>query len=255
MSGTVSVQTDHHIVVVTLSRPDKLNALNTSMYDQLITIMTGLAQDDDVRVVIVTGAGANFCAGSDIAQLDQLHHTDWPVRAETALTDFAKPVIAAIAGNCLGGGLQLAAACDVRLAADTARFAVPPAKLGIVYPLSATRRLMSLIGPSATKYLIYSGDAVNATRALHMGLVDELVPPDLLHDRARHLAETIARRSQLTLQATKQIVDDIVNDRLDEATVAAWVDEAAHGPDLPEGMSAFAARRTPQFTWTHPRRR
>ncbi|MDO4716720.1 MAG: enoyl-CoA hydratase/isomerase family protein [Propionibacteriaceae bacterium] len=249
----ILVDRDGAIATVTMNRPHKLNSLSPSMYEHLITAFRRLSDDDSVRVVILTGAGRSFCAGSDIASLTDLHHSHLPVRAEQTIASFPKPVIAAIRGNCLGGGCQLATAADIRLAADDSHFGIPPAKLGIVYPLSATRRLISLIGPAGTKYLIYTGDRINATRALHLGLVDELVMPGLLWERAQQLAVTIASRSQLTLQATKQIVDAHTEDTLTEELVSSWVREAACGPDLPEGMAAFAARRPPSFTWTHPR--
>lgn len=249
----ILVDRDGAIATVTMNRPHKLNSLSPGMYEHLITAFRRLSEDDSIRVVILTGAGRSFCAGSDIASLTDLHHSHLPVRAEQTIASFPKPVIAAIRGNCLGGGCQLATAADIRLAADDSHFGIPPAKLGIVYPLSATRRLISLIGPAGTKYLIYTGDRINATRALHLGLVDELVMPGLLWERAQQLAVTIASRSQLTLQATKQIVDAHTEDTLTEELVSSWVREAACGPDLPEGMAAFAARRPPSFTWTHPR--
>lgn len=248
----ILVDRDGAIATVTMHRPRKLNALTPAMYENLIAVFTRLREDDSVKVVILAGAGRSFCAGSDISALNQLHHSHLPVEAESAIANFPKPVIAAIRGDCLGGGCQLATAADIRLATDDAHFGIPPAKLGIVYPLSATRRLISLIGPAGTKYLIYTGDRINATRALHLGLVDELIMPGLLDERARQLAGTIASRSQLTLQATKEIVDAHTDGVLTEDLVDGWVKEATHGPDLPEGMDAFASRRTPRFSWTHP---
>ena len=239
-----------HVTTVTLNRPEKLTSLTPQMYETLIAVFERLADDPDVRVVILTGAGANFCSGSDIGALDEIHHSHLPVAAEKAIAAFPKPVIAAIRGNCLGGGCQLATAADIRLSTDDAYFGVPPAKLGIVYPLSATKRLISLIGSAGTKYLIYTGDRINATRALHLGLVDELIMPGLLEERSQQLATTIANRSQLTLQATKEIVNAETDGTLTPDLVMDWVRRAAEGPDLPEGMAAFAARRRPEFTWS-----
>lgn len=249
-AGDILLARDEAVATVTLARPTKLNSLTPAMYRRLISVFDELAADESVRVVILTGAGRSFCAGSDISYLNDLHHSHLPVEAETAIATFPKPVIAAIRGDCLGGGCQLATAADIRLASDDAHFGVPPAKLGIVYPLSATKRLLSLIGPAGTKYLIYTGDRINATRALHMGLVDELIMPGLLMERAHQLALTIASRSQLTLQATKEIIDAETNATLTTDLVDRWVGEASASPDLPEGMAAFAARRSPHFTWT-----
>lgn len=250
-TGTIDIDVTGHVARLRINNPTKRNSLHPDMYRQIIPALDHLAADRDVRVLLVSGEGAHFSAGSDIGSLGQLHKGELPIAAEEALAAFPKPVVAAIRGYCFGGGLQLVTACDIRIATDTAQFSVPPAKLGIVYPLSATRRMISLIGPSATKYLIFSGDQINATRALHMGLVEELVSPDLLDARADHIAQTIAQRSQLTLQATKEIIDELVDDALTPELVAAWVDEAERGADLAEGMSAFAAHRTPEFTWSN----
>lgn len=250
-TGRIDIDVTGHIARLIINNPDKRNSLHPDMYHQIMPALDELAADRDVRVLLVRGEGPHFSAGSDIGSLDQLHKGELPVAAEEALAAFPKPVVAAIRGYCFGGGLQLVTACDIRIAADTALFSVPPAKLGIVYPLSATRRMISLIGPSATKYLIFSGDQINATRALHLGLVEELVSPDLLDARAEHIAQTIAKRSQLTLQATKEIIDEMVDGTLTDELVDAWVSEAEEGRDLAEGMKAFAARRTPEFTWNN----
>ncbi|HSN43012.1 MAG TPA: enoyl-CoA hydratase/isomerase family protein [Propionibacteriaceae bacterium] len=248
--GTVTCEVSDHIATLTLSNPTKRNSLTVEMWEAIPRLLNDLATNDEVRVVILRGRGDVFSAGSDITNLTYLHNSDLPGLAENALATFPKPVVAVIAGHCMGGGCQLATACDFRVAGEGADFAVPPAKLGIVYPLSATRRLVSLIGPSATKYLIFTGDRISATRALHMGLIDELVSPDLLLERGRNIAATIARRSQLTLQATKEIVDAIADDHPADELVDGWVDQAHHGPDLAEGMSSFSQRRQAQFTWT-----
>ncbi len=252
MPGSIDIGVDQGVATLTINNPGKHNSMTPAMYRRIPAALEELAADGSVRALLLQGAGEQFSAGSDIGSLDQLHRGELPVAAELAVAAFPKPVIAAVRGFCFGGGLQLATACDIRIAADTAVFAAPPAKLGIVYPLSATRRLMSLIGPSATKYLIFSADRVNATRALHMGLIEEVVSPDLLDARARHVAATIAGRSQLTIQATKDIVDGLVDGTLDESLVDAWVSRAETGPDLAEGMSAFAERRPPRFTWSGP---
>jgi len=248
--GTVTCTVSEHIATLTLSNPTKRNSLTVEMWKAIPRLLDELRNDPEVRVVILRGQGDMFSAGSDISNLTYLHNSDLPGLAEEALANFPKPVVAVVAGHCMGGGCQLATACDFRVAGEGADFAVPPAKLGIVYPLSATKRLVSLIGPSATKYLIYTGDRISASRALHMGLIDEIVSPDLLQDRGRHIAATIARRSQLTLQATKEIVRAIVDDVASDSLVDAWVERAHHGPDLVEGMSSFAARRPANFRWT-----
>lgn len=235
--------------LVTIDHPSRRNALTPQMWTQWAEVMGAATADTGVRVVVITGAGQTFCAGADISQLDAIHDTDLPTLAHRAIADCPKPTIAAINGSCVGGGVQVAAACDIRISATSARFGVTPANLGIVYPLVPLERLVRLLGPAATKYLIFTAELVGAERARHIGLVDEIVPDDVVVDRALRLAEDLAGRSQLTIQATKDLVDRMVDRTLDDARVAAWMDQVASSPDVAEGMAAFRARRKPQFTW------
>lgn len=248
--SNLEVSVRDHIAVVTINNPAKHNALTLDMWQAFPSTFERLGAEPGVRVIIVNGEGRHFCSGSDISSLDLLDDGALPVAAELAIAHCPKPVIAAINGVCLGGGCELACACDLRVCGDESRFSVPPANLGVIYPLPATRRLVSLIGPAATKYLMYTGEPITATRALHIGLVDEVVASDVVFDRALHLAERIASRSQLTLQATKQIVDTINDDPggLD-ALAAQWIARAADSDDLAEGKAAFLERRPPNFTW------
>lgn len=250
MAG-LTTRVSNHTAVVTIDNQPKRNAVTVEMWADLVPLFARLGDDDAVRTVVLTGAGEHFSAGSDIASLDQLGDARLPVAAEAAIADCPKPVIAAVRGFCLGGGCELATACDLRIAGDDARFSVPPANLGIIYPLSATQRLVGLIGPAATKQLMFTGEPIGAARALHIGLVDEVVAPDTVLDRALHVAERIATRSQLTVQASKEVIDGIVAGRPDIAEAAGdWLRRANQGPDLAEGRSAFLERRTPEFTWT-----
>jgi len=249
--GRLDVAVTGHTAVLTIHNPAKRNAMTPDMWRALPPLLDRLAADADVRVVVLTGHDGTFCAGADIGSLNATGTGggDLAVAAETALAAFGKPTIAAIRGFCVGGGCQLAAACDLRLAAGDARFGVTPAKIGIVYPASATTRLVRLVGPAATKYLIYSADLIGAEHALRIGLIDELAPPEELIGRAMSFATTLASRSRLTLQASKEIIDAIAADGLDPELATAWRDAAYAGPDAAEGIAAFAERRTPDFTW------
>lgn len=143
------------------------------MWRGLVTTFKELDADASVRVVLLTGVGEHFCSGADITALTDHHKSGEVVEAEEAIASCRKPVIAVIQGYCLGGGLLLAVACDLRIASTDSRYGLPPAKLGIVYPEAATRRFVSLVGPASTKDLIYTGDRIEAARALHIGLVDD----------------------------------------------------------------------------------
>jgi enoyl-CoA hydratase/carnithine racemase len=240
------------VATVTITNPAKRNAMTVAMWRALPPLLDRLAVDPAVRVVVLTGAGEHFCAGADLTDLARLKDDgagSLTTVAEEHRAAFPKPTIARISGYCVGGGCQLAVACDLRFAAAGARIGVPPAKLGIVYPAATTRRLVDLVGPSAAKFLLFSADPVDAARAAAMGLVDEVVPADGLDERVAGFAATVAGRSQLTIAAAKEVVAMAARGRMDEARLVYWHRQAADGPDAAEGVAAFAERRPPAFTW------
>jgi enoyl-CoA hydratase/carnithine racemase len=199
-------------------------------------------------VLVLTGAGETFCAGADISTLREAPQEaqGLAVLAEEALAAFPKPTLAAVRGHCVGGGAQLAAACDLRLAEAGALFGVTPAKLGIVYPASSTRRLVSLVGPATAKYLLFTGELIDAERALRTGLVDEVLPDGELGKRVAELTRILTSRSQLTQAAAKEFADG----RTDRD--AHWAGQARGSGDTSEGVAAFLERRAPRFTWSVP---
>ncbi len=247
--GSVDLHRDGGIAVITLSNPAKRNAMTDPMWRRVPEIMREIDADPAVAVTVITGAGQVFCAGSDIGGLDDLNHAEYPIAAELALANSPKPVIAAIEGPCFGGGVELAVGCDIRVAASDATFAVPPATLGIVYPVSATQRMINLMGPAVTKEMLFTAARLDARRALDVGLVNRLVEPGRALTEAMRMAERMAGLSQLTLRASKEIVDGLVARDLDAETAIGWVQRAATSPDRPEGMAAFRERRAPKFTW------
>ncbi|MGW7008129.1 enoyl-CoA hydratase/isomerase family protein [Streptomyces sp. NPDC054933] len=238
---------------VTISNPAKRNAMTLSMWRELPELLDRLAADPAVRVLVLTGAGGTFCAGADITGLrGQEDPGAAAVLAEEALAAFPKPTIAAIRGFCVGGGCQLAAACDLRFAAHGARFGVTPAKLGIVYPASSTRRLVGLVGPSTAKYLLFSAELIDDERALRTGLVDELLAEDTLGERVAQFARILASRSQLTQAAAKEFTAMALraDGVADPGRLAHWADQARGSADRAEGVAAFLEHRAPKFTWT-----
>ncbi|MHA6512434.1 enoyl-CoA hydratase/isomerase family protein [Tessaracoccus sp. Z1128] len=247
--ATVDLRRQGSIAVITLNNPGKRNAMTDDMWRRVPALMRDLDADPEVAVVVLTGAEGTFCAGSDIGGLDELHHAERPINAELAIARSPKPVIAAIEGACYGGGLELALGCDLRIAGATATFSVPPATLGIVYPVSATERMIHLMGPAVTKELLFTAARVDAERALAVGLLNRVVDAGDALSAAIGVGEQMAGLSQLTLRASKEIVDGLVHRDLEAETAISWVQRANAGPDKEEGIAAFRDRRPPRFTW------
>ncbi|GAB2631703.1 enoyl-CoA hydratase/isomerase family protein [Streptomyces capparidis] len=245
------------VATVRIDRPHARGALTTRMWAALPGILARLAADPATAVVVLTGTGGTFSAGADIHELREIYADPGAAdafhalnsAAEQALAGFPKPTVALIAGACVGGGCQLAAACDLRFADRTARFGLPPARLGIVYDAGSTRRLAALVGAPAAKYLLFSGELVDAEHALRIGLVDMVWEPDEARERAYAFARAVAARSRLTVRAAKEIIDA---PRLDPERVRAWERISRTSGEVPEGLAAFAERREPRFTWDGP---
>ncbi len=242
------------IAVLTLDRPAKRNALTSAMWGALPVLLGQLAEEPGLRVLLVTGAAGTFSAGADIGELadlyadpaaaDAFHAVN--VAAEEALAAFPHPTLAVLRGACVGGGCQLAVACDLRFAAPDARLGITPAKLGIVYPAVPTARLTRLLGPARAEYLLFSGELLTAAQALAFGLVEE-VDPDV-EARALAFARTLAARSAQTQGAVKAVVAAVGEGGDPQAAVAAWEQASrAGGADVVEGLAAFLERRPPRF--------
>jgi enoyl-CoA hydratase/carnithine racemase len=262
MTDFLRVTRDGHVAVLTIDRPDKRNAMTAAMWADLPAVLAGPAGDPEVRVLVVTGAGASFCAGADISGLLGGADPADPMAdlrrdnlaAQTALRDFPKPTVAMIRGHCIGGGVEIAVACDLRFTDPTGVFGVTPAKVGIVYTPESTGALIDLVGPATTKYLLLSGELIDADAALRTGLVDRLVPADELEQEVRRFADVLASRSALSQRATKDVVAALTGGGTEararaEESAARWYRETVSSGELAEGVAAFAERRPPRFGW------
>ena len=248
----LDVEVSAPVATIVINNPARRNAMTVAMWTALPGILDRLATDPAVKVVILTGAGGTFCAGADIndaAAIGREGEGSVAVLAEDALAAFPKPTIARIEGFCVGGGCQLAVACDLRYAATGSRFGITPAKLGIVYPAVTIRRLVELVGPSAAKHLLFTGELIGVERALRVGLIDEELPAVDLAEGVLVAARTIAARSQLSVAAAKDMVGMAARGELDSVRVEYWRRQAAESTDLAEGIAAFRERRDPTFTW------
>lgn len=251
----VAVTIDGAVGTITLDRAAKRNAMSYEMWVALEAACGQLAADAAVRVVVLRGAGEHFCAGADIADLlaprnaGEATFMDTNMAAENALAALAKPTIAVIQGDCIGGGCALAIDCDFRLAVDESRFGITPAKLGIVYPTSSLERVVALLGPAA-KRLLFTGDLIGATEAHRIGLVDELLAADAIETRLDELCTTLSQRSLLTQAATKEMIAAVTEHGVVSRELALrWADEVTTSGEMAEGVAAFQQRRAPKFPW------
>lgn len=244
---------DDGVATLWLNRPAKRNAVTNAMWRGIGDIVTALASDGSVRALVLRGVGDHFCAGADIGGLAEMPLTEYHEanrHADEALATFPRPTIAYVTGSCIGGGAELASCCDLRIATEGSAFGITPARLGIVYPAYALRRVVSLVGPSAAKHLLFTGEIVDAERALRIGLIDELLPAERGEERLAELVATLRERSLLTQMASKQMIDDVVEHAtVLPDTMSRWLAEVDGSPDMAEGIAAFAARRTPVFGW------
>ncbi|KQV20628.1 enoyl-CoA hydratase [Kitasatospora sp. Root187] len=244
---------DGAVATLELDRPERRNAVTGAIWRALPGVLDRLAAAPGVRVLLLTGANGTFSAGADISELTRIYAGPDPdaadayhaenVAAEEALAAFPHPTIAVVHGHCVGGGCQLAVACDLRFVAEDALLGITPAKLGVVYPAVPTVRLARLVGPARAKYLLFSGELVDARRAELFGLADEVLPADRLDARAQEFAELLALRSPQTIGAAKAALaaDDPA------AALAPWERKSRHTPDVREGLAAFLERRQPNF--------
>lgn len=249
----VLIDIDGPVAVVTLNRPAKLNAITPDMAAALRACLTRVDTDDAIRVAVLTGAGErSFCVGSDIRELDE-YATPWEFRNRgdygDAVRALRKPIVAAVNGYAYGGGLELAMACDIRLAAETATFAAPEIKLGWIGGSGQSALLAHAVGPSNAATMLLTGEPVGAARAQTWGLVTDVFPQDKLLPAALELAGAIAKRPPIAAQTAKANLKAAYSMPLDQAiqyerdlqTVCFATRDAA------EGRAAFAERRDPVF--------
>jgi enoyl-CoA hydratase/carnithine racemase len=239
------------------SNPARRNAVTVGMWEAIPAALDRLAADESVRVVVVRGAGATFIAGADISEFerkrataDATAHYDRIARtAQERLSSFSKPTVAVVQGACYGAGVSLAVCCDIRIASENARFAIPAGKLGLGYRASGIKALMDLVGPARTLDLFYSADAIDAARAFAIGLVEHVVPDGDFAAFAQGYCERTAALAPLTLAAAKTAARAIgqAGDAYDRDLCERVVQACFESEDYAEGRRAFAEKRKPVF--------
>ncbi|HSJ07102.1 MAG TPA: enoyl-CoA hydratase-related protein [Longimicrobiales bacterium] len=256
-SSTIQLERESDgIALVTVNRPDKLNALNAETVSRLDAILREIAADDDIRAVVLTGAGAKaFVAGADIAELSRMGPVDG-VQVSRAgqgtfrfLERMPKPVIAAVNGFALGGGLELALACHIRLASSRARFGLPEVKLGIIPGYGGTVRLPRLVGRGRALEMMLTGEMIDAAEAFRIGLVNRVEEPEALLDAARNLARTMIANGPIAIALALEAVDRGISTTIDDAQIleSNLFGLLASTDDMREGMQAFLEKRKAEF--------
>jgi len=266
MSTELTLPTDKMIARVEgaaghliFNNPERYNAVSLEMWDAVEVALNAFSDDDNVRVVILSGAGGKaFVSGADISKFAEergsfeatQHYNARLKVVYNIIENFPKPTIAMINGHCIGGGLNLAACTDFRIASEKSKFAMPAAKLALGYPYDAIRRLVNAVGSASAKQMMFTAKSIDAETALRLGLIQEVVAEAVLNDRASELADTIAGNAPLTVQAMKFIATQVMNPdatdadlaRCDEMVAACFASE-----DYVEGRTAFMEKRKPDF--------
>jgi enoyl-CoA hydratase len=253
----ILVERQDRIAIITLNRPGVLNALSQATVDELEAAIDELGADEGVRAIVITGAGEKaFAAGADIKELHALQSATEAAqfigrrhRFLFKLAKLPKPVIAALNGYALGGGCELALACDIRIAAETARLGQPEINVGMIPGTGGTQRMLRLVGPGMAKYLILTGDHVSAQEALRIGLVEKVVPPEKLMDEAKALATKLAAKPPIAIALAKQAIAMGMETGLEEGCTheVALFGQVCATKDRVEGTSAFLGKRPPEF--------
>lgn len=248
------VNVEDGLGIVTLNRPQVLNALSPDVCKELLAAFSALENNPEVRVVIVTGGTQVFAAGADISAMVNASVVEILNRGGMrVVVDFIesmnKPVIAAVSGYALGGGCELALACDVRIATESATFGLPEIKLGIIPGAGGTQRLARLVGLGRAKDLIFSGDFIDAREAYRIGLVNRVVPVEQLLDAAKERAQKYMRHGAVALAAAKMAITKGANVDLDtgQAIESLYFSTLFATEDQKEGMRAFLEKRRPNF--------
>ena len=251
----VRTQQTGPVLSVVLSRPEALNALTPGMLRELAAVVEAAGQSSEVRVIVVSGDGDRaFSAGYDIASIPEGGAEFEPEAlldgAADALQQCPRPIIAKIRGLCMGGGCDVALACDVRIAADSTAFAIPAARIGAVYPPAGVRRFLSTIGKAGVQELLLTGGRIGAARARELDIVHRVVPSGELDGEVSRLAGELADNAPLSMAATKLLLRELAGEPRPgaDARVSAMLEAVRSSADAREGKRAFLEKRRPRFT-------
>ena len=254
---SIYLDTSPPVAAIVLNKPARRNALDLEMWQTLPHLLDQIEQDEEIRVGIVRGVDARaFASGADIKEFGKIHgdpetshdYNETVRRAARKLSRFPKPMIAMIQGPCVGGGCGIALACDLRIADTSARFGVPPAKLGLIYSLEDTKLLIDAVGASRAREMLFTGRLVEADEALAIGLIDRLIAAETIEAETMALAQEIVAASPFSVRHSKRIVRMILDGASEDTLeTRAVFDAAFQGADYREGTRAFIEKRKPDF--------
>lgn len=257
MSGEVRIERDGAIARLVFDNEKKRNAITVDMWRAIPAAARELSEDENVRVVVMRGAGVEaFVSGADISEFERTRTGDagrdydaMTARAFTALSSLDKPLIAAIHGYCIGGGAAIALTADLRFAADDARFAVPPARLGLGYHTAGIRALIRTVGVPSTADLLFTARRVRAEEARHIGLVNEVFTKDVLDEAVDQIAHSIADNAPLTIRSAKITLRELAKPETDRDLdrIRESIERCYQSEDFKEGVRAFLEKRKPKF--------
>jgi len=254
--NTVTYEKSEGIGIITLTRSKSMNAINREFIGELDQLFDEIARDDEISAVIITGSEKVFCAGADIKEVGKIRT---PMEAHlfvsgvqlvfNKIEKLDKPVIAAVSGLALGGGCELALACDIRIAAENATFGQPEIKIGVIPGAGGTQRLPRLVGLGRAKELLFTGDPIGAQEAYRIGLVNKVVPIESLMSEAKKMASKLAQQPPLALKTTKMVINEGMDMNIQSALAleARSFEILFSTEDQKEGMKAFVEKRKPIF--------
>jgi enoyl-CoA hydratase/carnithine racemase len=238
------------------NNPERRNAVSLDMWEAIPRVLDDFGADSAIRVVVLTGAGDKaFVSGADISQFEKERSSAESVkrydeigeRAQARLASYEKPLLAMIRGYCLGGGVGIASACDLRIAADDARFGIPAAKMGLGYRATSMKKLVDIVGKPAALEIMITARQFSADEALRMGLVQKVVPVTELETATRAYCDMIAANAPLTIRTAKRVIGEVLKSDYDAAACDRWVKECFESEDYREGRRAFMEKRKPVF--------
>ena len=249
---------DNGVGYITFNNPEKHNAVSIEMWDALETMLYSFKSNDRVRVIVLNGAGGkSFVSGADISKFDKersskeavLSYNKRTQKVYENLESFPKPTIAMINGYCIGGGLNLAVCCDIRICSEKSKFAMPAAKLSLGYPFSSIKRLFDVMGPGMAKHFMFTADKISAAEALSCGLVQKLISENDIETFVKDYALTISKNAPLTIKAMKQIGVEILKnpDERDLLICEQLASACFDSEDYKEGRKAFMEKRQANF--------